>query len=621
MFVIGTAGHVDHGKSTLVHALTGIDPDRLAEEKTRGLTIDLGFAWLALPDGSEVSIVDVPGHEKFVSNMLAGVGGIDVAMLVVAADESVMPQTREHLAIIDLLGVDRGLAVVTKKDLVDEEMLELVVSEVDDLLADTSLGGAPIFSVSAENRDGFPELIAGIGSVLADTNANRDIGRPRLPVDRAFTISGFGSVITGTLRDGVLETGQDVELLPQGTSCRIRSLQSHQNKEELVRPGNRVAVNLAGISMQQINRGDVLTIPGWLKTTEAIDVRLNVITEAPRSIKHNMFVTFHTGASEVVARLRLLETELANPGDSVLAQLKLEKPLPIVKGDYFIVRSNRSTLGGGTVIDAHAPRHRRRHDSVLEKLLVMEAGSDREILIRTVATSEPIEFVELINEANMEAKSAASELEEMVKDGQIVVLGTGSIDQGDFIFTTDGVSSIAAIALQFVQSYHSEYPLRKGVPKEELRSRLNMTSQVFTQALPILKKISSLVEQGSLVRVSDHKPKLNVDQQQLVDDYLTSLDESPYSPPTSLQLDADLLTILEDGQRIVQVGDLVVFSASAYDEMKDRIISHLGKNGTITVAEVRDLFDTSRKYALAILEHLDKNRITRRVDDKRILRE
>ena len=384
MFVIGTAGHVDHGKSTLVERLTGIDPDRLREEKERGMTIDLGFAWLRLPGGDEVSIVDVPGHERFVNNMLAGVGGIDLALLVVAADESVMPQTREHTAILDLLQVDRGLAVITKSDLVDDEWLELVKADVDDLLEGTSLEGSPALAVSATTGDGIAELAAAIEARLGETEPRRDLGRPRMAVDRSFTMSGFGTVVTGTLIDGILAVGQSVEIVPTGRVSRIRGLQSHKQKVDSIGPGNRVAANVAGISQGDVARGEVVTVPGWLAPSTAMDVRLQVIPGASRAVRHNMFATVHVGSSETVGRVRLLDCDRAEPGDSAWAQIKFEQPQAVVKGDCFVVRSNHETLGGGRVVDPHAKRHRRNYAPLLERLAVMEAGSDRDVLIKAI---------------------------------------------------------------------------------------------------------------------------------------------------------------------------------------------------------------------------------------------
>jgi len=443
MYVIGTAGHVDHGKSTLVEKLTGIDPDRLREEKERGMTIDLGFAWLPLPDGNEVSIVDVPGHERFVNNMLAGVGGIDMALLVVAADESVMSQTREHLAILDLLQVKRGLVAITKRDLVEDDWLDLVSVEIEDLLEGTTLEGSPVMAVSGATGEGLPELVTSIQQRLDEGEPRKDLGRPRLPIDRAFTISGFGTVVTGTLMDGVLEVGQEVALEPTGRKSRIRGLQSHKNKLGRVSPGTRVAANLAGISHEDVARGEVLTTSGWLESSTAIDVRLKVLADAPRPVRHNMFATVHVGSSETVARVRLLEKDMAYPGDTTWAQLKLDRPGAIVKGDFFVIRSNNATIGGGHVVEPHARRHRRNHRPILDRLEVMGQGTDRDIIVKSIEASEPSVFDDLVKRANLSDDVVRTELEGLVAEGLTVILGDGPIGPGTMVYTAAGWSGRA----------------------------------------------------------------------------------------------------------------------------------------------------------------------------------
>ncbi|GER87359.1 hypothetical protein KDW_15210 [Dictyobacter vulcani] len=338
MSCIGTAGHVDHGKSTLVKALTGIDPDHLTEEKERGMTIDLGFAWLKLPDGQEVSIVDVPGHESFIKNMLAGVGGIDAALLVIAADEGIMPQTREHLAILDLLRVSRGIVVLTKADLVDEEWLELVRDEVAEYLKPTILADAPIIPVSAYTGQGLPELLSTLETLLHTASERKNIARPRLPIDRVFSLTGFGTIVTGTLLDGVLKVGQEVEILPQGKKSRIRSLQTHKQQLEETVPGRRVAINLASIARTELERGNVIALPGQLHPTMLIDARLHLWSEAPRSLVHNTAVDFYSGSQEVAARVRLLDTDELLPGQSAWVQLRLNSAAVVARRDRFILR-------------------------------------------------------------------------------------------------------------------------------------------------------------------------------------------------------------------------------------------------------------------------------------------
>ena len=620
MFVVGTAGHVDHGKSTLVEALTGIDPDRLAEEKERGLTIDLGFAWLQLPSGGEVSIVDVPGHERFVNNMLAGVGGIDIALLVVAADESVMPQTREHLAILDLLQIPRGLVALTKKDLVDDEWIELVMADVEDTLEGTALEGARIMPVSAHTGEGLPELIAAISSMIEDIPAKRDLARPRLPIDRAFTLTGFGTVVTGTLIDGHLETGQDVELTVAGQRTRVRGLQTHRQKVERAEPGTRVAANLIGVSQGDVYRGEVLTNPGWLRPTTAFDVHLRVLEDAPNPLRHNMYVTVHTGSSESVARLRLFEDDRAQQGSTTWAQLKVDSPIAIAKGDYFVIRSNMTTLGGGNIVDTHAPRPRRRHAPTIARLEIMERGSDRDVLLKTIEGIEPAEFRAVVNRANLNEETARTELQAMIADSQVVILGSGGITQSTRFYTGGGWRALEDRTRAALGDYHRQFPLRLAAPKEEMRSRLRLEPQVFNDVLKLLNEAGVTVEHGSTVRLPDHSPSLGDSQKEKVDEYLRQLDSDPFSPPTDFPIDSEVVNLLDAKGQVVKVSESVVFSASAYQQMVDGITSHLSDRGEITVADVRDLFGTSRKYALALMDHLDHVRFTRRVGDVRVLR-
>ena len=620
MYVIGTAGHVDHGKSTLVEALTGIDPDRLREEKERGMTIDLGFAWLQLPSGNETSIVDVPGHERFVNNMLAGVGGIDLALLVVAADESVMPQTREHLAILDLLRVERGLVAVTKRDLVDEDWLELVTADVEDTLEDTMLEGAAIFPVSAMTGEGLPELIAAIDAMLDDTPPKRDVGRPRLPIDRAFTISGFGTVVTGTLIDGKINTGQDVELVVAGKSTRIRGLQTHKKGQTEAQPGTRVAANIINISQDEVARGEVLTTEGWMRPTDAMDVRLRVIPDAPHALRHNMYITVHTGSSEVVGRLRLLERDALEPGETGWAQLKLDSPLAVVKGDYYVIRSNRTTLGGGNIVETHARRHRRGHAPTIERLEMMELGSTQDILLKTIETSEPSEFRALVNRANMDENTVKSELETMAADSLVIKLGIGGIGTGSILYSAGGWNGVVEKTQQSLDAYYRQFPLRRGAPKEELRSRLGMSAQVFNLAFARLQEQAIVEEDGALARLPGYEPTLNDAQNKQVVAYLRTLESDPFSPPTDDPLDDEVLNLLDEQGKVVRVSETVVYSADAYAEMVKIISDYIRDNGEISVANVRDVLGTSRKYALALMDYLDHKRITRRVGDTRVLR-
>ena len=621
MFVIGTAGHVDHGKSTLVKALTSIDPDRLPEEKEREMTIDLGFAWLTLPSGREVSIVDVPGHERFIKNMLAGVGGIDLALLVVAADESVMPQTREHLAILDILRVKRGLVVITKSDTVDEELVELVKAEVEDTLKGTTFEGSTMVAVSAYTGQGLEDLKGAIDRMLDATEARKDLGRPRLPVDRCFTVAGFGTVVTGTLIDGQLSVGQEVQMLLAGEKGRIRGLQSHRKKLDHADPGRRLAVNLSGISRDDIQRGEVITTSGWLRPTSRLDAQLKLIHNAPRPLKHNEVLTFHLFTSETPARVRLLDKEELTSGDEGWAQLHLQNPVPAVKGDLFVVRSADATLGGGKVVDPYpSRRHRRFVPSVLERLNAMEDGAGEDALLRAVEHWGPSDLRTLAQRVNLSLEEALSRIAELADSGQVVQVGDGSGQAEAVVYTIGGWTSLRDKTSSALGSYHQQYPLRRGISREELRGRMGLAPQALGPVLERLARDGILEEDGAFVRLPDHRMVLNEAHRKQRDEYIRALESEPYSPPTDLSPDPELLALLIEEGEVVKVNDTVVFAASAYREMVDKVVAHAREHGKITVAEGRDLFDTSRKYILPLLEYLDQRRITRRVGDERVLR-
>lgn len=639
MFVLGTAGHVDHGKSTLVHALTGIDPDRLYEEKEHGMTIDLGFAWLKLPSGREVSIVDVPGHERFVRNMLAGVGGIDLALLVIAADEGVMPQTREHLAILDLLGVETGIIVLTKKDLVDEELLGLVSIEAREEVKKTTLTQAPILAVSAVTGEGLPELVSAIDQSLEHTPSKRDVGRPRLPIDRAFTIKGFGTVVTGTLIDGQLSIDQEVEILPPALKTRIRGLQTHKRNIDIASPGTRVAANLSAVTTNELERGYVISSPGWLIPTRIIDVKLRLLPYTTRPLPCNATVTFHTGARETVGKVYLLEGKKLEPGQSIWAQIELRQPVAVVRGDRFIIRSSNETVGGGEIIDPYAKRHHHAKFDVLEGLAARESGNAQEIILRTLKVNGPVgldKLPALCNLSQGETKVAVESLAspfplpsspdvagKSKQFPKIAILGKGP---SSLVVSDEWWQQLVEKTKQVVQGYHGQFPLRYGMPKEELRSRLNMPEQVFVSLLQHLLDDGTLVEERSTVCLTEHRVHLTSEQQVMADDFIKSLEQNPYSPPSLIEReakqspDSELLNLLIKQGKVVRVSDDIVFATPAYEEMVMGVTEYIKSHGRITVAEVRDLFKTSRKYALALMEYLDAQKITRRIGDERVLR-
>ena len=619
MFVIGTAGHVDHGKSTLVESLTGIDPDRFQEEKDRGMTIDIGFAWITLPSGREVSIVDVPGHEKFVSNMLAGVGGVDMALLIVAADESVMPQTKEHLAILDLLGVSNGVVVVTKKDLVGEDWLQLVHSDIQDMLSRTTLKDAEILSVSAATKDGLLELMESIDTALNETEVKKDLNRPRLPIDRSFSISGFGTVVTGTLIDGPLSVGQEIEITPSGLSARIRGLQSHGKSETEFGPGTRVAANLSGIEATQISRGDVLSLPNSINVSEAFDVRLHVVEDAPNPLRHNMFVNLHTGSSEVVSRLRLLEGEEVQPGQSTWAQLKPDKSLPVLRGDHFIIRSNMTTLGGGKIVDTNAKRHRRGHSETLQRLESLEYGTPSEILVSFVDSNHSCGFELLRSRLSFDEIELLAIMETLIEKKSLVA--TSNNLKRAHLFSKKGWEGLVYLVRETLDLFHKQFPLRQGISKEELRNKLSLSPESFNSVVRMLQETRSLMESNSLISLYDYKPELSAEQDQFAKRFVSDIAEGRFSPRTDLEIDDDILNFLLEKGRLVKVADGVVFSREVFDEMLVGLRDYITQNDEITVGDFRDLYQTSRKYALAVLDYLDQQQVTKRVGDARVLRD
>ena len=615
MFVLGTAGHIDHGKSVLVKALTGIDPDRLREEKERGMTIDLGFAWLKLPSGREVGIVDVPGHERFVKNMLAGVGGIDLAMLIIAASEGVMPQTREHLAILDLLKVQKGIVVITKKDLVDEELLSLVRMEIEELIGDTTLSGAPIVAVSAVNDEGLNELVAVIDELLALAEPRKDLGRPRLLIDRVFTIAGAGTVVTGTLIDGSLSVGQEVEIAPVGLKTRLRGLQTHKARVDNVGPGSRVSANLVGVTTSQLQRGNVLTRPGWLKPTTMLTVNLALLSYIHHNLRHNTSVSFHTGSAEAMAKVRLLEGEELKPGESMWAQVLMSEPLAVVDGDRFIIRSTMETIGGGAIVDAHAKRLRRLRPDVIKNLESRRAGTAEGAVMALLEARQPVEMSTILSQGSLSESETHTIIESLMQSGDVIELGQG---EQSLLFTAAGWENLVKKASALLSDYHQKFPTRTGMPRVELGSRLKLGTYA-SAVLQRLAEYDQIAEAGASVHMPAHQVKLSQAQQVKVNAFLQSLTQNAYAPPTDLIPEADLLNLLIEQHKVVKVSDGVVFAASTYDEMVERVLQHIKTNSKVSLAEVRDMFQTSRKYAQAILEHLDGERITRRVDDERVL--
>ena len=636
MRVIGTAGHVDHGKSTLVQAPTGIHPARLTEEREREMTIDLGFAWLKLPGGEDVGVVDVPGHRDFIENMLAGVGGIDAALFVIAADEGIMPQTREHLAILDILQVPGGVVALTKIDLVDDsDWLSLVEDDVRSYLAGTVLGEAPLVRVSARTRQGLTELLQALSSCLAERPPRPDLGRPRLPVDRVFTMPGFGTIVTGTLLDGSLRQGDELEILPAGLRGRVRGLQTHKHKEDMAVPGSRTAVNISGVDVDQVLRGNVIAHPGNYQPARRMDVHFRLLPDVSQVLEHNTQVKLFLGAAEVQARLRLLGSEQLAPGEQGWLQLELEQPIVAVRGDRYILRrpSPGETLGGGMVVDPHPKgRHKRFAAEVIARLEALAQGDPADILLQALLSLGTAPLSDVIERSHLDDLVARNAVSTLLEAGTLLPLEVApsqTLAPNSLVTSLGAWNALSARAIQEVATYHRTYPLRRGLPREELKSRLKLPpgpigARLFIAAMRKLSGEGSLEEAGPLIHQPGFSINFNPQQQRQVDTLLARFAAAPYSPPSIKECQAEVGEELFTA--LVELGDLVTLSAEVvfrpkdYDQMVADIRRLLQARGTLTAAEARDHFNTSRRYILALLEHLDAIGVTRREGDLRRLK-
>lgn len=632
MKVIGTAGHVDHGKSTLIEALTGMNPDRLKEERERQMTIDLGFAWMDLPSGEPVGIVDVPGHRDFIGNMLAGVGGIDAALFVIAADEGVMPQTREHLAILDILQIEGGVIALTKIDLIeDEDWIDLVEEDVREVLRGTVLEDVPIVRVSSQDGRGIPDLREKFDNLLAKRPPRQDLRRPRLPVDRVFSIAGFGTVVTGTLHDGKLKVGEEVEILPRTLHGRIRGLQTHKQKENIAIPGSRTAINITGVSTDQIQRGDVVAHIGDYGSTRRLDVRFRLLPDASAKLKHNLEVKLFIGSAEVLARVRTLGKDRLSPGEEGWLQLETKEPVVAVRGDHYILRrpSPGETIGGGIVVDPNPKgRHKRFAAGLIERLASLAEGTPADILIQSLATLGAAPMREVANHANLEESDAQTAIDELIRRNILVILED---EKGELLVHSDILVSnssyweqLSTETLYEVENYHIRHPLRSGMPKEELKSRLNVSPRLFSSLIRNLIRVESIREVGPLISSPDHEIKFSPHQEQAVSMMQDRFQSSPFSPPsikdTKAELGEDVYNALVELDILVPVSAEVVFRREDYNRMVVELEDLFRSQGTLSAAQVRDHFNTSRRYVLALLEHLDEIGLTIREGDVRRLR-
>lgn len=631
MYVIGTAGHVDHGKSTLIKALTGIHPDRLKEEKLRQMTIDLGFAWLELPDGEELGIVDVPGHRDFIENMLSGVGGIDAALFIIAADEGVMPQTKEHLAILDLLQVKNGIIVITKIDLVeDPDWLDLVEMDVHDAVKGTVLEHARIVRVSAYTKAGIDALIKILQELLAEVKPKPDFDRARLPIDRVFSITGFGTIVTGTLLDGSLKVGEEVELLPGRKKVRIRGLQTHKKNEQIASPGSRTAVNLTGINVDEIQRGQVIASLKKYQPTQRFDADLRILPSSSFSIKHNQTVKLFIGASEVLSRIRVLGQDEIKPGETGWVQVEPAAEIVGIRGDRFIIRipSPGETIGGGMIVNPNpSRRHKRFSEVVIKQLEAYKQGTPDEIFLQSIQDVGVGAFDMVAKKAKLESSIIREFWTDLIEGKQIYQLEKGDVFQkpGTMICSFAWLMDKQNKTSSLLENYHHQYNLRSGIPKEELKSRLKLDQPVFLSVLNLFQEINFVETIGNVVRLKAFSPNLNDSQQKAQESILKSFSAMPYSTPgikESIENHGEeIINYLQSENILINVGNDVAFLSEYYHEMKEWVIYKIEQSESLTVAEFRDKFQTSRKYALAFLEHLDAIGITIRDGDVRKIRQ
>jgi selenocysteine-specific elongation factor len=621
-YVIATAGHIDHGKSTLVHALTGIDPDRLEEEKRRGMTIDLGFAYLDLPGGLRVGIVDVPGHRRFLKNMLAGVHAIDAVLFTIAADEGPMPQTREHLAIVDLLGIDHGVVALTKADLVDQEWLGVVMEEVGRLLDASTLKTASVVPVSGLTGTGLPELKEALRAALAEVQPRPDTGRPRMAIDRSFAMPGFGTVVTGTLTGGRVIVGDELVVLPRGRRVRVRGLQQHNRTVVEAQPGSRTAVNLVGVERQDVSRGDVLSRPGTVVPSRRLDVRLRVLDSAPQPLRHRAQLQLYHGAAEASIEVQLLDGDELRPGAEGWAQLFAAEPVTALNGDRFILRrpSPAVTVAGGVIVDVHPRRHRRHDPAVLAALEArLRKDPHTAVAIEIAKRPQGVSATDLALSLNLSTDEVGRAVDALVQEGLVVRVGSSLFGAAPF-------SALRERLVGLLAAYHDTHPLRAGVPREELRSRSGIAGPIFNELVSMLVADGALRELAGELALPSHQARPAAGEQAAIDAMLAELDRSPLSPPpltdlmTRHHLSPAVIQYLVSEGRIVRVNEDTMFSRQAYDDAVGRLTEHLRREHKVTVAQARDLLHSTRRYVLPLLEWLDAQKVTRRVGDDRILR-
>jgi len=628
--VLGTAGHIDHGKTSLVKALTGVDTDRLKEEKERGITIELGFTYLELPGGKLIGIVDVPGHEKFVKNMVAGATGIDLVALVIAADEGVMPQTREHIEICELLKIRHGLVVLTKIDMVEPDWLELVREDVTEYLADTFLAGSPVLEVSSTTGKGIDELLKTLEGLVQEIPEREAGNFFRLPVDRVFTIKGFGTVITGTTVSGHISTGDEVTVYPQEIQSKIRGIQVHGKEVEEVRAGLRTAINLQGVDKAIIRRGDVLATKASLRPTYMVDVILELLPSAPRKLKNRTKARFHSGTSEIISTVVLLDRDELLPGETCFAQIRLDEPIAILKQDRYVLRSYSPvrTIGGGEVLNPLPKKKKRFSDAAISELKTLYTGDIVNVIEQFIYSGgfRGVSHDDLIFLANVGKKRLASVLKDLMAKKIAVQFDK---ERGLLIHKTF-LDKARTELVETIRQYHENFPLRPGLVKEELRSKIKGANnpKMFNFLVNMLRHDGMIILEKEIVRLKDHRVTLALDQekarQRLENIYLKSGLEPHYFKEIKDTLPVDTATevlevLLRDGV-LLKIKEDMFFHREILERLQAKLTAFLEEHGEITTPQFKEMTGVSRKYAIPLIEYLDRAQVTVRVGDSRVLR-
>lgn len=630
--ILGTAGHIDHGKTSLIKAVTGIDTDRLKEEKLRGITIELGFASMDLPGGRHLGIVDVPGHEKFVKNMVAGAVGIDLVVMVIAADEGVMPQTREHLEICTLLGIKYGFVVLTKIDLVDEEWLELVTEDVTGFIQGTFLENSPIVPVSSVTGQGIQDFVNTLDELSTRIPGRSSTGLFRLPVDRVFTMKGFGTVVTGTLISGQVRVGDTIMIYPSCITSKVRGIQVHNRSVSSSEAGLRTAINFQGLERAAIKRGEVLSSPGALKPSYMLDVSFHFLPSNKKPIKNRARIRFHTGTSEVLGVLILLDQDELSPGETAMAQIRLDSPVAVVKDDRFVIRSYSPmrTIGGGYILNPIPRKHKRFKTEVIKGLKYINDNIPAEIISYHVNDSgyEGVSFSDLKIMTNMPDKILSNTLSGLLAERTII-----QIDREKRIFIhRNNFERLKKETFKYLGDYHRANPLKAGMPKEELKSKFKYPpdSKLFNLVLDHLIADKTIVAEENTVRLATHIISLEVDQadarERILKAYLDARLQPPYFKELSKTLDIDprrgkdLLMLLVDEGLLVKTKEDLYFHVEAVNDLKRKLIAFLEVHGEITTSQFKEMTGASRKYMIPLLEYFDSKNVTIRVGDIRKLR-